>query len=53
MTAGSAPDLVGVGRNGSLMIASQNGLTNLRPMPRSNLRQPGVVQVLNVGRLER
>ena len=49
MSAGSAPDLVGVGSNGALLVSSQNGLTNLRPIPASNLRQAGIVQVLNVG----
>lgn len=49
MSAGSAPDLVGVGSNGALLVSSQNGLTNLRPIPASNLRQAGIVQVLNAG----
>ena len=48
MTAGSAPDIVGV-RNGSLAIASQNGLRNLGSVLPSNLKRTDIVQLLNVG----
>ncbi|MCW2849414.1 MAG: N-acetylmuramoyl-L-alanine amidase, family 2 [Marmoricola sp.] len=50
MAGGAQPDVVGTNGAGTqLLVAANNGLTNLRPSIATNLTQPGITQVLNAG----